>query len=124
MRDESRRWLLLAKEDLKSAEINHSQKVYYVASFMAQQSSEKALKGLLIEKEKKLLKIHDLVLLAKKVHLPPELIAKCDELTRAYVATRYPDNANGIERESFDEKTSEQCITIAEEILQWVGRNM
>ena len=52
MRKEAIRWLEQAKIDFKSAAINFEQKVYYVASFLSQQAVEKALKAILIEKDR------------------------------------------------------------------------
>ena len=91
MRKEAIRWLEQAKIDFKSATVNFEQKVYYVASFLSQQAVEKALKAILIEKDRLIPKVHDLVFLAKKAGIDGDLLSRCDELAKVYLETRYPD---------------------------------
>ena len=62
---------------------------------MCQQAAEKILKSLYLKKYGELRKIHDLAYFAKKLNLSEDLIEKCEELTKAYVETRYPDLGSG-----------------------------
>ncbi len=80
MRKETKNWWEQAKEDLKAAKINYDNKVYYVASFLAQQAAEKALKALLLESSLKIPKVHDLVFLAERTGAPEGIVSKCREL--------------------------------------------
>lgn len=57
MKEEVKRWLKKAKQDLDSAKYNYEGKKYDVSAFLCQQSSEKALKALLLEKSGQLRKI-------------------------------------------------------------------
>ena len=121
MREETKRWLDYAKQDLISAKINFKSKVYYVSSFLCQQAAEKALKAVLVEKDQ-LLKIHDITSLAEQVKLPVDLKEKCGDLTTAYVTTRYPDSSNV--RSAFDLKTADRLIQIAAAILIWSEKEL
>ncbi len=60
MRQEVKRWLQQAKEDLDAAEYNFKGGRFRLAAFMCQQTAEKALKALLINRTNAFPKIHDL----------------------------------------------------------------
>ena len=89
---------------------------YEAAAFFAQQSAEKALKSLHIERYKELKKTHDLVLLAKGLDLPSKLIDLCKELSPAYVYTRYPDAVPLQDIEG----VSKELLGYAKEIIEWI----
>ena len=76
MIEEINKWFNLAERDLVSAKKNFKKKIYYVSAFLCQQSVERGLKALYIKKYKELLKIHDLVKLAKKIDA--NLTSGCD----------------------------------------------
>ena len=65
---------------------------------------EKALKALYLNKHKEVPKVHDLVLLAKKLSLPEDVVEKCDRLTKVYIDTRYADVAGEIPSKKFNER--------------------
>lgn len=91
MRAEINNWWKRAEKDLDTAEFNLKGKRYEAAAFFSQQAAEKALKALYIKKHKKIEKVHDLVMLARGLGLPGELIELCKELSPAYLYSRYPD---------------------------------
>jgi len=84
MREEIRNWIEQAKRDLKSAENSLKSEDYYLCAFMCQQAAEKGLKALIIKKEKKLIKMHDLVILGRKIGLPENLLLNCEKLSKVY----------------------------------------
>ena len=118
--EETKGWLEKAKKDIKAAENSISMKDYEWACFQAQQSAEKALKALYIKKYKKLLKIHDLVLLAKRLNAPEEILQFCKELTPAYLYTRYPDISHVENLENLARK----FLIYAKDILKWINKNI
>lgn len=91
MKEECKKWFKKAKEDLRTAKFNYRGKRYDVVAFFCQQAVEKALKALSIEKTGEFRKIHDLKLLGKQVGLPKKYIPLCEEISLAYVYSRYPD---------------------------------
>lgn len=90
---------------------------YEGAAFFAQQSAEKGLKALHIDRFKELKRTHDLVLLAGALGLPERLIDLCKELAPAYIYTRYPDV---VPVENIEE-VSKELLGHAEEIVKWIG---
>src|SRR3989338_1044535 len=120
MKEETIKWMKLAKDDLKSAQVNFDTKQYYVCSFLCQQSVEKALKASLIKKTGKLIKIHDLIVLGNKVDLPAKLSKKSDKLNSVYLDARYGDLGGKLPSKKFNKKISLKFLNTAKEVLKWV----
>lgn len=120
MGNESEIWIKKAEQDFDTAKYNLKGDKVDAAIFFLQQSAEKALKAVYIKKFKNIIKVHDLVLLAKKVKAPLKVIEFCKELTPAYQYTRYPDVSpvNNIK-----EKTI-KFISFVEEILKWTKESL
>jgi len=120
MENEVKKWWEQAKEDMDSAKFNLEGKKYKVASFLAQQAVEKAMKALYIKKFKSLKKTHDLVSLANELELEQEIIQECKQLSPAYTYTRYPDVTpiKNIKEESV------RLVEIAEKILEWLEKKI
>ena len=91
MKGEIKNWQDSSKKDFDTAKYLFDGRKYEESAFFCQQAVEKVLKALLLKKTKELLKIHDLVLLAKKVNAPKEIIISCSKITPAYIDSRYPD---------------------------------
>jgi len=117
---EHERWWEQAERDLTSARNSLKSGDYYVASLLAQQSAEKALKAFLLKKEGKIIKTHDLKFLGERLNVPNDILEKCKKLSPVYVETRYPD-ANGDWRE-YDKEESEADLRTVEEILIWIKK--
>lgn len=122
MKPEAENWWKQAKKDLNTGRNNLKNKDYYAASFFAQQSVEKGLKALQIKKEKKIIKTHDLLFLAKRLNLPENLSRSCDRLNPIYIQTRYPDANGGFE--DYSEEESKEDLEMAEEVLKWIEQNL
>lgn len=120
MNQEAKRWLEQSKEDLETARYSFTGKKYRAASFWCQQSAEKALKSFIINKNKNIPKIHDLVRLGKFVNLNKELLEDCERLTYVYVESRYPD----VSKTSYNQRETKEDIKIAERILEWIKKNI
>lgn len=123
MRKEVENWWKQAKKDLDTAKFNYDGRKYKYASFLCQQAAEKALKALLLKKGHKLIKTHDLVLLARKLGASEDIITLCKELTPVYVETRYPDLGEGRFKEFTIEETKED-IKNTEKIVKWIKKNL
>jgi len=124
MKEEITKWMKLAKDDLKSAQVNFDTRQYYVCSFLCQQSVEKALKASLIKKTGKLIKIHDLIVLGNKVNLPEKLSKKCDKLNSVYLDARYGDLGGKFPSKKFNKKISLEFLNTAKEVLKWVEKSI
>lgn len=112
-------WIKRAKYDLKAAEHDAEGELFDHAVFWCQQAAEKALKAVYIKKFSKLLKIHELVYLARAIGAPPELLNLCEDLNPYYIQTRYPDY-----EETLSEEEAQKAIRIAEKVVKWAEKNL
>ncbi len=69
MHEEAKRWWEQAKDDFEKARILTENKKYDGAAFYCQQAVEKALKAVYIQQNQNLIRVHDLVFLAKKLNI-------------------------------------------------------
>lgn len=120
MKEEVKRWINQAKTDLNTSQNSFKSRDYYACNFWCQQSVEKALKAVLLSKTRKIIKVHDLNILAKKVNLPTSLMGLCKELTIVYIQTRYPD----IPHLNNQFEKSDKYISFAKEVLKWAEKNI
>ena len=112
-------WFDKAKKDLKAAENSIKTKDYEWSCFQSQQAVEKALKAIYIKKNKKLLKVHDLVLLAKKINAPRKIILLCSKINPSYIETRYPDLSS-----FYGEEEAKDILVYSHEVLKWTEKNL
>jgi HEPN domain-containing protein len=115
MREEARKWLDQAEEDLDGAEFNFHGEKYYIAAFLCQQAVEKALKALLINETANFPKVHDLTRLARMVKAPKDIIALCSQISPAYTSSRYPDSP-----QEYSKRDCENLLEGTKGILKWV----
>lgn len=123
MRPEARAWLSQAQADLAGAEANVAPPRSSMAAFYAHEAAEKALKALFIATRRELPpKTQDLVALGNELRVPSGLMTKLREMNADYVATRYPDAANGVPADNYDARVAEERVGYAREVLGWVKR--
>ena len=120
MKEEVKKWMEIAEEDFETAKANFEIKKYRFASYLCQQSTEKALKAYSLEKTGKIIKIHDLIELGKIVGVEEKFLNHLDKLTHVYIESRYPD----ITQRDYTSDETKEDIKIAEEILLWVKKNI
>ena len=119
MDEDIKKWIDSAEEDLDVAKSNLENEKLRAAGFFAQQAAEKSLKAFYIKKFKELCKIHDLVILARKVEASQEIIEICDELEPLYTATRYPDDIR-----NYSAGDIEDLIQKSEMVIKWVKEKL
>ena len=124
MRREVGYWFEQAKADLKSAKDLLKSENYYASVFFSQQTAEKALKSLYINKKKKGARGHNLVFFARELDAPEHIINACAELTPDYLATRYPDAATGIPSENYTKNSAKTHLKMAEEVFIWAEEEL
>ena len=118
--EEYKDWLKQAEKDLDTAKYNLDGNKTEAGFFFLQQSAEKALKAIYIKKFKELLKVHDLVILAKKLNAPKQILEYCTKLTPAYQYTRYPD----VSKVDDLKEVQDDFILYSEEIIKWCKENL
>jgi len=116
-----RAWLRRARSNLAraAADRNLPDVLYEDLCFDAQQAAEKAIKALLVHRQVRFPKTHDLMDLLTLldqhgVAIPPE-IREADALTHYAVETRYPGLAEDVTVEEHA-----RALELAERVLQWV----
>ena len=117
---EYKEWMKKAERDLEAAKSNIKNGFLEEGAFFLQQSAEKALKALFIKKYREYLKIHDLVVLARKLKAPEKIAKNCARLTTLYQETRYPDSG----KRSDLEEEIDNLLASTEEVLRWTKKNL
>ena len=120
MGEETKKWIEKAKDDLRKAKDNFKMRNYDLTSFLCQQSVEKSLKAVLIEKTKNFPRIHDLVRLGELVKLDKKLLEYCEKLSPVYIETRYPN----VSEEDYTQEESGEDIKFAEKIIEWITKKI
>ena len=124
MKEEVGKWLKQARADLKTARNSLKSKDYYASVFWSQQTAEKSLKAVIIEKSGELIKIHDLVILGRKASIPNSLLTDCEKLSKIYIDSRYGVIDNEIPAEKFGKKEANEFFRIARRILKWCEKEI
>ena len=117
MKDDTKKWLEYADENLRSAKVLLGSKLFNVCLQNAQQAVEKMLKALLIESDIKLRKTHSInelvtILAANglNVNITEE---ECELLDSIYLPSKYPV-ASVLPDFEPDMQTCKRCIAIAQ----------
>ena len=124
MREEISNWWKQAEKDLSAAKNSLISGDYEWASFQSNQAAKKGLKALYLKEKKEIFPTHNLILLAKKLKLPLEIINLLKELNPDYTMSRYPDAANAPPFENYNDKKAKEKITFAEEVLKWIRKRL
>lgn len=121
MRKDAERLVLQARRDLENARKNIGIGAYEVSAFLAHQAVEKLLKGAWIQTRRtRPPATHYLKELGEGLGAPGPLVPKLLFLNPDYTVARYPDAANGIPYELYDEATARAKVEAAEEIARWI----
>ncbi|AAL63805.1 HEPN domain-containing protein [Pyrobaculum aerophilum] len=128
MNKDAELWLRQAERDLIKAENDLKTGDWDSAAFWSQQCAEKALKALLLNAGKAY-RGHELLELARVikeeigVDVSP-IEEDLRELTIHYVISRYPNAANAVPYELYDEKKARELVERARRVLEWARRNL
>jgi HEPN domain-containing protein len=121
MREEARRWIVQADADLAHARASIRAGFHFGAAFACHQAAEKWLKGAIIELQRSMPpKTHNLVELGRTLGVPEAVMSDVRLLNPEYATSRYPDAANGVPAENYDERRASGLLEAAERVHQWV----
>ena len=121
MRREVERLLKQADRDLVNARKNLTIDAHEVAAFLAQQAVEKYLKGVwVVTRKEPAPHTHALTELGDGLGVPADLRRHLADLTSDYTVSRYPDAANAIPYELYDESTARMKVQNAEAVIMWL----
>jgi len=115
------KWINFAKDDLKMAEILFENKSYKGCIYHCHQAIEKSLKALLIAKNKRVRKTHDLADLLKNtaIRCPDELLEFIYRLNPYYNPIRYPDVVVDFPLK-YDKKSSQEILRLTKDVSKWL----
>ncbi len=127
MKDDTWAWLAYAGENLAAAKILHDRKLYNPCLQNIQQSVEKSLKALLLEKTHSLRKTHsitELVRLLARHQISIRLTEEdCDLLDSIYLPSKYPLDGVLPDFEP-DASLCRQCLSLAETVILQVRKEV
>lgn len=124
MREEIANTWTQAQEDLKTATVLLETDRFYASVFFSQQAAEKALKALYMYLKRELPKTHNLVALARELDAPERVMEAARELAPDYVVTRYANAAHGVPAEMYSERSAQEHLQYAGEVLEWTRKHL
>jgi len=124
VREEIENFWRQAQADLKNARLTLDGCAHYLCAFLCQQAAEKALKALHMLKKRSLPHTHNIIQMAEALGAPERLLSFTREMNPDYVQTRYPDAANGVPADNYDERIAKSRLSHAEEIVEWVRKQI
>ena len=124
--DEGLRWLSQAQEDLRWTRHLAEQGAYYLACFLAQQVTEKALKAFLYAQGEEIVLGHSVQrLCAAASAFEPAFRIRARSwslLDGYYIPTRYPSSLpDGIPADVFTEQAAQDAVAFASEAVAFVS---
>lgn len=128
-RDEGRRWLEQAEEDLKWTHHLVREGAYHIACFLAQQVAEKALKGFLYAQGREIVLGHSVERLCHDAAQYNAVFAVHAQrwaiLDSYYVPTRYPNSLPGsIPAKVYTQEAAAEAVQLAEEVVTVVKERL
>ena len=124
MKDETKKWLEYADENLRSAKLLLDSELFNPCLQNVQQAVEKMLKALLVESTKKIKKTHsinELVNILDKHGLNVDMTEDdCDLLDSIYLPSKYPLGSILPDFEP-DLQTCRKCIVVADRVRDSVA---
>ena len=119
MKDETKKWLEYADENLRSARLLLDSELFNPCLQNVQQAVEKMLKALLVESAEKIKKTHsinELVSLLTEIGLNIDMTEDdCDLLDSIYLPSKYPLGGILPDFEP-DMQTCRKCVALAERV--------
>jgi len=118
-------WMKQGERELDRTRRLFAQDDYDGAAIFAQQAAEKFLKVLYIARFQAMPpRTHDIQILAMALGAPSELVAVGRPLTEDYLRAKYPDLAGAAPYEVFDANIASERIQQAEQIRDWVSKQL
>lgn len=122
---EWRNWLGLADGHLVNAELALGNGGYYVTALLGHQAAEQALKGLwLVAADGLPPRTHNLVELATLLEAPTTVIDAAARLSPHFVASRYPDVAQGNPMANYTKQVASELLADAKEVVTWCSSRL
>jgi HEPN domain-containing protein len=125
MRLEADDWWRQAEADLSAAEFNLSGGQWFVVVWLAQQSVEKGLKCLYLQKHGQSAPFtHDLVHLGQLLSVPSAVNSDLATVGPAFQIARYPFPTGGSPVDQIDELTALSYLEPAKRVMTWIASQL
>ena len=124
MRPEVADLLAQADEDTTTALSLIDTRRWYASVFLSHQATNRHLEALYVVEKSEHPRMHDLTRICQGLDAPESVCQGARRLNRHYVTTRYPDAANGVPAEQYDEAQAHEYRQIAMELAEWVRSNI
>ncbi len=111
------KWYKQASHDLEMAEKNIEIEGYDVSAFLSQQAVERLLKAIFAFEGRSIPRSHHIDELAQQLHVSQEVLDDVLELTADYTFARYPDVAEHVPYEEYDENIAQDKVGRAKNIF-------
>lgn len=108
-----------SKADMATATTLRDAGIYYAAVFFAQQASEKALKALIIGRQHKQPRGHNLITFANELNAPLEVMNAAAELNLEFLSSRNPEHAEGVPAQMYDLPSANIHLEAGAVIVEW-----
>jgi HEPN domain-containing protein len=123
MKRETREWLNIAEEELRSGEYLFERGFYRMVCYHAQQAVEKALKALLVEKEVPPPRTHnvlDLCIALRELGSNPPLSEEESVFLTSIYRARYPAGLGVLPSGEPSRGDAEKALQCASKVWQWI----
>ena len=111
-----------ARADLAAAITLLDAGIYYASVFFSQQTAEKALKAAIVDRQRRSPEGHNLVQMANSLNAPVEIMNTAADLNPEFLATRNPDNVDGVPAQLYDKSSARLHLRCAQDILEWAKK--
>lgn len=130
-KEEALRWFTQAKDEFIDADELRKRERFYLALFLFQQATEKALKAYLYQEVKSIEifythSINDLLNMAFEINSEFRNVASSKKLDQYYIPTRYPNGLpGGVPSRYFDDpKEAEEAMMLAKSVIDLVEKKI
>ena len=127
MRKEAEVWLKISAEDLQSAEVLFDRKLFRPVCYHAQQSVEKCLKALIVDRDIEIPRTHNILDLnnaAKKLGYSVEVTDEDAVFLSSVYRARYPSDAGLLPLGEPLEQDAERALKIARDMARWMKKQV
>lgn len=127
MRKEAEAWLRISAEDLQSAEVLSDRKLFRPACYHAQQSVEKCLKALIVDRDIEIPRTHnilDLTNAAKKLGYSVTMTDEDAVFLSSIYRARYPSDAGLLPLGEPIVQDAERALKIARDMAGWMKKQV
>jgi HEPN domain-containing protein len=115
-----RNWIELGRGELQQAGHAMENGGYHFVAFLAHQAAEQALKGLWLFRGDGIPpRSHNLVELARALEAPDGILDACARLGPHYMASRYPDIAEGNPADNYTAVTAGELLQDGQSVFGW-----